>query len=133
MKPAIKILSGALALALYGQAALANEEESAATWYAAGQHALHKAKHLHPNFRHAKNVIFFVGDGMGVSTVTAARILDGQMQGRDGEKNVLAMEALPYLALSKTFFLASSLSGSSMNCFLKASSPMPFVPKRVFS
>ena len=27
----------------------------------------------------ARNAILFVGDGMGVSTVTAARILDGQL------------------------------------------------------
>ena len=26
----------------------------------------------------AKNVILFVGDGMGIATVTAARIFDGQ-------------------------------------------------------
>ena len=34
----------------------------------------------------AKNVILFVGDGMGVSTVTAARILDGQNKGNTGIK-----------------------------------------------
>jgi alkaline phosphatase len=28
-----------------------------------------------------KNVILFLGDGMGVSTVTAARILEGQLLG----------------------------------------------------
>ncbi|HEC74246.1 MAG TPA: alkaline phosphatase, partial [Methylophaga aminisulfidivorans] len=30
----------------------------------------------------AKNVILFVGDGMGISTITAARILDGQLKGQ---------------------------------------------------
>jgi len=34
----------------------------------------------------AKNVIIFIGDGMGVSTVTAARIFDGQSKGLKGEK-----------------------------------------------
>ena len=29
----------------------------------------------------ARNVILFIGDGMGVSTVTAARIFDGQAPG----------------------------------------------------
>ncbi|KAG7246372.1 hypothetical protein CRUP_017355 [Coryphaenoides rupestris] len=38
---------------------------------------------------------------MGVSTVTAARILKGQMEGRSGEETVLAMDSFPYLALSK--------------------------------
>ena len=32
----------------------------------------------------AKNVILFLGDGMGVSTVTAARILQGQLQKKTG-------------------------------------------------
>lgn len=32
----------------------------------------------------AKGVILFVGDGMGPSTVTAARILDGQLRGGTG-------------------------------------------------
>jgi alkaline phosphatase len=38
---------------------------------------------------------------MGVSTVTAARILKGQMEGKSGEETVLAMDSFPYLALSK--------------------------------
>jgi alkaline phosphatase len=51
----------------------------------------------------AKNVILFIGDGMGVSTVTATRILDGQRKGMQGEENVLPFERFPYLALSKTY------------------------------
>ena len=51
----------------------------------------------------AKNVILFVGDGMGISTITAARIYAGQRQGLDGESYQLAMEKLPWSALSKTY------------------------------
>ena len=51
----------------------------------------------------AKNVILFVGDGMGVSTVTAARILDGQMKGLAGEENQLSFDAFPFSGLSKTY------------------------------
>ncbi len=51
----------------------------------------------------AKNVILFIGDGMGVSTVTAIRILDGQMKGMSGEENVLSYEHFPNVALSKTY------------------------------
>lgn len=51
----------------------------------------------------AKNVILFIGDGMGVSTVTAVRILDGQLKGMLGEENVLSFETFPYIALSKTY------------------------------
>lgn len=39
--------------------------------------------------------------GMGVTTVTAARILKGQMAGKTGEETSLAMDTFPYLALSK--------------------------------
>ena len=72
-------------------------------WFAGGQAALQKAKKLKPVEGRARNVILFVGDGMGVSTVTAARILEGQLQGHSGEENQLAFEQLPYLALSKTY------------------------------
>ena len=51
----------------------------------------------------AKNVILFIGDGMGISTVTAMRILDGQMKGMSGEENILSFERFPNVALSKTY------------------------------
>lgn len=51
----------------------------------------------------AKNVILFVGDGMGISTVTAARILQGQLRGESGEENLLSFEAFPFTGLSKTY------------------------------
>lgn len=53
--------------------------------------------------RRAKNVILFVGDGMGVSTVTAARIFDGQSRGMSGEEHSLAFERFPNVALVKTY------------------------------
>ena len=51
----------------------------------------------------AKNVILFIGDGMGVSTVTAARIFDGQSQGLAGEEHELVFESFPNVALVKTY------------------------------
>ena len=51
----------------------------------------------------AKNVILFVGDGMGISTVTAARILEGQLKGMQGEENELAMDMFPFTGLAKTY------------------------------
>ncbi|WP_059750805.1 alkaline phosphatase [Thiobacillus denitrificans] len=104
MRPyAIKLLCAAVTATFATAAVPAFAAEDAAFWYQDGQAALAEAKRLHPNMRRAKNVIFFVGDGMGVSTVTAARILEGQLQNRDGERNQLAFERLPYLALSKTY------------------------------
>ncbi len=72
-------------------------------WFDAGQQTVLEAEHLHPNERRAKNVILFIGDGMGVSTITASRIYDGQQKGGHGEENSLSFEKLPYLALSKTY------------------------------
>ena len=51
----------------------------------------------------AKNVIIFVGDGMGISTITAARIYAGQARGVDGESYKLTFETLPHMALSRTY------------------------------
>jgi len=51
----------------------------------------------------AKNVILFVGDGMGVSTVTAGRIFVGQEMGKTGEEHVLSFENFDNLALIKTY------------------------------
>ena len=51
----------------------------------------------------AKNVIVFIVDGMGVSTITASRIYTGQKMGQLGEDYVQAMETLPYTALVKTY------------------------------
>lgn len=51
----------------------------------------------------AKNVIVFLGDGMSLPTVAAARILEGQRKGGPGEENRLAWETFPATALSKTY------------------------------
>ena len=51
----------------------------------------------------AKNVILFVGDGMSLTTVAAARILEGQRDGAAGEENRLGWENFPATALSKTY------------------------------
>jgi alkaline phosphatase len=51
----------------------------------------------------SKNVILFIGDGMGISTITAARIYDGQKRGETGEENQLSFEKFPNVALVKTY------------------------------
>lgn len=61
----------------------------------------------------AKNVILFIGDGMGISTITAARIYAGQSAGEDGESHVLAMDTLPASALSKTYSHNFQISDSA--------------------
>ena len=77
--------------------------ESPEEWFENGQKIVEDAKRWRPDKRRAKNVILFIGDGMGISTVTAARILEGQLRGETGEENLLSFESLPYVALLKTY------------------------------
>ncbi|MBD3731072.1 MAG: alkaline phosphatase, partial [Sphingomonadales bacterium] len=61
----------------------------------------------------ARNVIIFIGDGMGVSTLTAARILAGENAGVDGESYVTAMDRLDHTALVKTYSHDGQVSDSA--------------------
>ena len=49
----------------------------------------------------AKNIIIFVGDGMGPATVTAARIYKGQKQGKNGEEENLSFDLFENVGLAK--------------------------------
>lgn len=90
--------------------------ESVQDWYDAGQNFVRLSRHLAHDQHHqhrAKNVIFFVGDGMGISTLTAARILEGQLNGKPGEENRLSFEKFPNVALSKTYSWDQQTSDSA--------------------
>jgi hypothetical protein len=87
--------------------------QTADPYFTGGRAALDRALARRPNTGRAKNVILFVGDGMGVSTVTAARIFEGQARGVDGESNVLSFEALPHVALSKTYSTSTQVADSA--------------------
>ena len=88
-------------------------QESAETWLRDGRAAIERAKKLKPITKKAKNVILFIGDGMGVSTLTAARILEGQLRGESGEENRLSFEEFPYSAFSKTYSANQQTSDSA--------------------
>ncbi len=96
-------LIAAIGASIMGVARADSVNESPEKWFAEGEAAVQTAKHLRANKHKAKNVILFVADGMGVSTTTAARILEGQLRGETGEENQLSFEVLPYVALSKTY------------------------------
>lgn len=61
----------------------------------------------------ARNVILFIGDGMGISTVTAMRILAGQLAGGSGEDHVLSFENFQNVALVKTYSSNQQVSDSA--------------------
>lgn len=83
------------------------------SWLDSGDKALKERLAQKPNTRRAKNVILFVGDGMGVSTLTAARILEGQLRGEPGEENFLSFEKFPHTALVKTYNVDSQVADSA--------------------
>ncbi len=72
-------------------------------WFSSGQEALAARLAQKPIERRARNVILFVGDGMDMTTVTAARIYVGQKQGALGEEFELSFDRFPYTAFSKTY------------------------------
>lgn len=73
-------------------------------WFQEGLDDLKKALQVKINTRRAKNVIFFMGDGMGINTVTAARIY------KYGESGEFSWEKFPNLGLLKVILYFSSQS-----------------------
>uniref|UniRef100_A0A4W6D7Y0 alkaline phosphatase n=1 Tax=Lates calcarifer TaxID=8187 RepID=A0A4W6D7Y0_LATCA len=92
---------------------VSEEELHASYWNNKARQALHAAMNIQPNLHQAKNVILFLGDGMGVPTVTASRILKGQLAGHSGEETSLVMDTFPYLALSKTYNVDQQMPDSA--------------------
>ena len=84
-------------------------------WYERGAATVEAASHRAYNNTPgaAKNIILFVGDGMGVSTVSAARIFAGQQLGLDGEEYELSYEKFPWTGLSKTYTTDTQVSDSA--------------------
>uniref|UniRef100_A0A146ZXB8 Alkaline phosphatase n=1 Tax=Fundulus heteroclitus TaxID=8078 RepID=A0A146ZXB8_FUNHE len=103
----------AIALAAMDSQALHELEKDPSYWDANAKATLDAALKLHPRQHRAKNIILFLGDGMGVSTVSATRILRGQNEGRSGEETVLAMDTFPYVALSKTYSVDKQVADSA--------------------
>ena len=77
------------------------------------QAELARLKAAQPINGRARNVIIFIGDGMGISTLTAARIYQGQKLGRDGESFTTAMDSLSNTALVKTYSHDAQVSDSA--------------------
>src|SRR5262245_30518135 len=88
-------------------------EEAADAWYRAGDETLRSALARTPSDAPARNVIVFIGDGMSLATVTAARILEGQLRGQPGEENMLSFEHLPWVGLSKTYSVNAQVPESA--------------------
>ncbi len=101
MKKMVTALCVAGLLAGGASATLSQDREF---WYEQGQRKIDEMKQRRTiRYGGAKNVILFIGDGMGISTVSAARIFEGQLRGETGEENLLSFERFPFVALSKVY------------------------------
>ncbi|KAG7319058.1 hypothetical protein KOW79_017532 [Hemibagrus wyckioides] len=96
-----------------GKPLFPEQEKDPEYWNSWAQHTLAKALEQEHNTNIAKNLILFLGDGMGVPTVTAARILKGQLSGHSGEEGQLEMDRFPYVALSKTYNTDAQVADSA--------------------
>lgn len=100
--------AGALGAAVVASFALMSGPAAASP-----QAALEAALARSPNTAAARNVILFIGDGMGVSTVTATRILAGQRAGVDGASYDLAYDTMPYGGLVRTYSVDGLVTDSA--------------------
>jgi alkaline phosphatase len=103
----VALLAGLSAPALAAGPVL-DTPAAGSSWWRDGRAALDARLKPFNRPKRAKNVILLIGDGMGISTITAGRIFDGQrpIDGRQpgpGEENSLAFEKLAHSALVKTY------------------------------
>ena len=88
-----------------------------ADWESTAKATLKRVLTTPVNVNVARNVILFIGDGMGVATVTAGRIYAAQQQGlRYGEETFLAFERFPHVGLAKVR-AKSSLGGAQLRFY----------------
>jgi alkaline phosphatase len=81
---------------------LANLQEAESQyWEDNGRNRLQKQLRVLENRGAAKNVIFFLGDGLSIVTQAAARTYKGQLKNKTGEETELFFETFPVSGLSK--------------------------------
>ncbi|XP_035440164.2 membrane-bound alkaline phosphatase isoform X1 [Spodoptera frugiperda] len=66
-----------------------------------------------PNTNKAKNGILFIGDGMSLATIMAARTFSGQLDQGLGEESVLNFETFPVSGLARTYCLDAQVPDSA--------------------
>ncbi|NRD74988.1 alkaline phosphatase [Shewanella sp. VB17] len=92
-------------VAMVTNAAILPTTQTDSKWFKTSAEKVAEKTQQQHNQKKAKNVILFVGDGMGISTLTAARIYQGQQlqDNMGGEENFLSFEQFPHTALVKTY------------------------------
>ncbi|KAM4589670.1 alkaline phosphatase, tissue-nonspecific isozyme [Fundulus diaphanus] len=96
-------LAALFLLGILGSSGAKVEEENPEFWRSKARQTLQSVLDRKLNTNVAKNIMLFLGDGMGMTTYTAARILKGQLQNQTGEETVMAMDTFPHVGLAKTY------------------------------
>lgn len=82
-----------------------SEENTETYWKEYAQILLRYNLEKQPIEGRAKNIILFLGDGMSIPTLGAARVYSAQKRGASGEENYLSFEKFPFVGLSKVIFV----------------------------
>ena len=80
-------------------------DEDPEKWRSYSKNRLQQSLNRKLNGNLAKNLIMFLGDGMGPSTVTSGRILVGQVNNQNGEEVDTNIDKFDHVALAKVRIL----------------------------
>ncbi|XP_059487968.1 alkaline phosphatase 4-like [Neocloeon triangulifer] len=98
--------------------------EDKEVWFEEAQNRLDKVTKKKQIENKAKNIILFIGDGMGIATVTTSRIYRGQLNGNTGEESFHSFELFSNVGLIKTYTVNmqvpdSAATATAMLCGVK--------------
>lgn len=83
------------------------EEVDSNFWLNGAKDFVTKQLNRSTSVRPAKNIILFIGDGMSLTTLAAARVYKG------GEEKSLFFQEFPYVATAKTYCLDNQVADSA--------------------
>nr|XP_021198953.2 membrane-bound alkaline phosphatase isoform X2 [Helicoverpa armigera] len=89
------------------------EEKHGSFWKKSAAQTLKAKLAEKPNTNKAKNGILFIGDGMSLATIMAARTFSGQLQQSLGEESVLDFERFPVVGLARTYCIDAQVPDSA--------------------
>ncbi|SNY91254.1 alkaline phosphatase [Cohaesibacter sp. ES.047] len=97
------ILMAATLLLTSSAAFAADFKQADNQWFKDGQATVKMLMGVQPITEKAKNIILLIADGNGIGTNYATRLYQGQQMGKLGSEHVLPQDALPHVAIVKTY------------------------------
>ncbi|KAM3957555.1 alkaline phosphatase, tissue-nonspecific isozyme [Aphomia sociella] len=89
------------------------EEKFGLHWKRSAMSTVRSKLKVTVNENKAKNGILFIGDGMSVATIMAARTFGGQLDQGVGENNILEFEKFPIVGLARTYCIDAQVPDSA--------------------